>query len=74
VITKNRDPWLRIVGENVRRERKKAKLTQEKLAERAELSPRVLQKIEAGQITILITTVRRLKKSLGCGWDELLGS
>ncbi|MGB0745125.1 MAG: helix-turn-helix domain-containing protein, partial [Opitutales bacterium] len=33
---------------------------------------RTLQKIEAGEINILLTTARRLKRALGCDWDELL--
>ena len=66
------DPWLRAVGENLRRERKAASLTQEELAERAGLAPRVVQKIEAGRITILISTLRRLKIALGCSYEDLL--
>ena len=66
------DRWLRAVGDNVRRERKAAGLTQEKLAEAADLAPRVIQKIEAGQITILISTLRRLCKAIGCTYNNLL--
>jgi transcriptional regulator with XRE-family HTH domain len=66
------DKWLRAVGDNVRRERKTAGLTQEKLAELADLAPRVIQKIEAGQITILISTLRRLRKAIGCPYERLL--
>ena len=66
------DKWLRTVGDNVRRERKLAKLTQERLAELAELAPRVVQKIEAGQITILVSTLRRLRKAIGCTYENLL--
>ncbi len=62
-----------MVGDNIRRERKAVGLTQEKLAELADLAPRVVQKIEAGQITILISTLRRLRKALGCRYDALLG-
>ena len=43
-------------------------LTQERLAEPAELNPRTVQKIEAGDITILITTLIRLREALGCDW------
>ncbi len=66
------DKWLRAVGENIRHERKIAGLTQEKLAELADLAPRVVQKIEAGQITILISTLRRLRKAIGCRYERLL--
>lgn len=71
---KQPDKWLKTVGENIRRERKAAGLTQEKLAELADLAPRVIQKIEAGQITILITTLRRVRKAIGCDFNALLPS
>jgi transcriptional regulator with XRE-family HTH domain len=60
------------VGENVRRERKAAGFTQEKLAEKADLAPRVIQKIEAGDIAILISTLRRLRRAIGCRYDQLI--
>jgi transcriptional regulator with XRE-family HTH domain len=66
------DKWLRAIGDNLRRERKAAGLTQEKLAELANLAPRVVQKIEAGQITILISTLRRIRKAIGCSYEKLL--
>ena len=34
--------------------------------------PRALQKIEAGQTNILITTAMRLRAALGCDWGRLL--
>ena len=59
---------------NVRRERMARKITQEKLAEAVDLNIRTIQKIEAGHVNILLTTVHRLKKALGCQWDVLLGN
>ncbi len=50
-----------------------AALTQESLAELADLNPRTVQKIEAGDITILVTTLQRLRAVLGCEWKRLLG-
>jgi len=64
---------MKVVGGNVRRERLRKGLTQEKLAELANLNPRTIQKIEAGSLNILLTTSVRIKDSLGCRWDELLG-
>ncbi|MBC8394143.1 MAG: helix-turn-helix transcriptional regulator [Deltaproteobacteria bacterium] len=64
---------LQAFGGNVRRLRNAQGITQEKLAELADLNIRTVQKIEAGQTNILITTVARLQKSLGCEWDELMG-
>ena len=63
---------LNLVGDNIRRLRKRAGLTQEALAEIADLAPRTVQKIEAGDITILITTLRRLRRALGCTYESLL--
>lgn len=59
-------------GANVRRERVARKLSQEKLSEMAELHIRTLQKIEAGEINLLLPTVIRLHRALGCPWGALM--
>lgn len=59
-------------GANVRRERTQKELTQERLAELADLSLRNIQRIEAGEINVLMTTVVRIRKALGCSSDKLL--
>lgn len=59
-------------GANVRRERMARGLTQEKLAEMIGLNPRTVQKIEAGRLNILLTTVCRLQAALKCSWDVLM--
>lgn len=64
---------IRAFGANLRRERVTRQITQEKLAELADLNIRTLQKIEAGQTNILITTAARLQKAVGCAWDDLFG-
>ena len=64
---------LKEFGGNVRRVRVAANLTQEKLAEKCSLNPRTIQKVEAGHINILITTLARIQVALGCSWTELLG-
>jgi transcriptional regulator with XRE-family HTH domain len=68
------EDWVDIkkFGANVRRERGIRDLTQEQLAERADLHLRSLQKIEAGEINLLLTTVLRLKRALKCPWAKLL--
>ena len=48
------------------------KMTQDRLAELAYLNVRTIQKIEAGQTNILITTAKRIKKAIGCTWESLL--
>jgi transcriptional regulator with XRE-family HTH domain len=60
-------------GRILRRERIARKITQEKLAELADLNIKTLQKIEAGQTNILVETAIRLRKALGCPWDSLMG-
>ncbi len=60
------------IGANVRRERNGREITQEELAELADLHLRSLQKIEAGEINLLLTTVLRLKRALKCSWEKLL--
>jgi len=65
---------LQTFGGNLRRERMARGLTQERLAELADLNPRTVQKIEAGDITILVPTLLRLRAALGCDWKRLLGA
>jgi len=60
------------LGKNLKQVRISTGMTQESLAERASLGVRTLQKIEAGQINILVTTARRLKHALDCDWEDLL--
>ena len=60
------------IGANIRRERVRAALTQERLAERADLNIRTLQKIEAGELNILVTTLLRIQRALHWSCEELL--
>ena len=39
------------------------------LAELVEINSRTVQKIEAGRLNILITTLWRLQAALGCSWE-----
>lgn len=70
--TKSQKQVLATIGANIRRERIAFGITQEKLSEKADLNVRTLQKIEAGQLDILITTFVRLQNALACPWDKLL--
>jgi DNA-binding XRE family transcriptional regulator len=47
-------------------------ITQENLAELADLNIRTVQKIESGELNVLVTTAIRLQRSLGCKWNDLL--
>ena len=65
---------LKEFGANVRRARVAAEMTQERLAELAELNLRTVQKIEAGETNLLLTTVIRFQRALGVSWNRLLNS
>ncbi|HEY4256694.1 MAG TPA: helix-turn-helix transcriptional regulator [Candidatus Udaeobacter sp.] len=60
------------LGENVQAERKRAGITQEKLAEIIDLHPRIVQKIEAGEVNPKSTTLIRIQAALGCSWESLV--
>ena len=68
-LTDNQKIILSRMGANIRRERVAQNLTQEKLAELADLNLRTLQKIESGNLNILITTVEKIRvmRKLGSG-------
>jgi transcriptional regulator with XRE-family HTH domain len=72
-LDKRQAAKLKTFGDNVRRVRVSANITQEQLAELADLNIRTVQKIEAGHINILLTTVFRIKESIRCDWKQLLG-
>ena len=63
---------LKKFGANVRRERIARGITQEKLAELVDLNIRSVQKIEAGRINVLVTTVMRIQKAMDCPWGKLM--
>jgi len=61
-----------ILGKNIAKLRTAKQLTQEALAEKAEISHRYLQSIEAGVKQPGINVVARIRSGLGCSWEELL--
>lgn len=63
---------LKQFGGNLRRLRSERAMTQERLAELSELNIRTIQKIEAGQTNILITTASRIIKALGVDPSEVM--
>jgi hypothetical protein len=38
----------------------------------ADLNIRTLQKIEAGELNVLITTAARIQRGPGCSWEKLM--
>ena len=65
--------FLNCLASNAKKARAKAGLTQQAVADAADLDIRTVQKIEAGELNILVTTLERLRMALNCGCDELLG-
>lgn len=60
------------IGEQVKTAREKARLTQEQLAERIEVSPHYISDLERGVVGISLATLRRLCVTLGISADQIL--
>lgn len=65
-------PWLKQLGGNIRRERAAKGLSQQSLAEGANLDIRSVQRIEAGEINVLLVTMTRISQTLGCPLERLV--
>ena len=61
---------LEILGQNIRQERVKQKMTQEKLAEKAEISAVFLSQIENAQKIPSFKTVNKITSSLGITMEK----
>lgn len=66
------NPQTKKLGRNIARLRAVAKLTQEQLAERADISTRYVQDLEAGMYVPTIFLAASLRSALECEWDDLL--
>ncbi len=73
-LSSDQQSLLTALGACIRSERVALKMTQERLAELVGVNPRTVQKIEAGKLNILVTTLARIQAALDCDWDDLLGS
>jgi len=62
----------KIIGETIRKFRKRAGLTQEKLAEKAELHPVYVGEIERGEQTVSIYALMKMAKVLGVRVRDLV--
>lgn len=70
-MKKNKD--LVILGDNIRIERAKRKLTQEQLVERAEsINAQHLGKIEKGEVDIRVSTLFSILRALDCKLEDLI--
>ena len=63
---------LKILGEAIRQYRTKAGLSQERLAEKADLHPVYIGKIERGEQWISLHSLLRVSKAMGVKVSELL--
>ncbi|PTX98219.1 XRE family transcriptional regulator [Spartobacteria bacterium LR76] len=66
------DEFSQNFGKNVNRLRTENGLTQEQLAERADMSRRFLQEVEKGEKIPTVKIAARLRRALKCTWDDLL--
>lgn len=60
------------IGGQVKIAREEAKLTQEQLAERIDVSPQYISDLERGVVGISLATLRRLCVTLGISADQIL--
>jgi len=63
----------KIIGESIRKYRKRAGLTQEKLAEKAELHPVYVGEVERGEQTVSVFALMKMAKVLGVRVRDLVG-
>jgi len=71
-LSSSQKAQLKTFGANVRRERLAQCITQERFAELVDLNIRTVQKVEAGEVNILLTTTIRIQRALGCAWSKLM--
>ena len=67
-----RIPPRKTFGRNVNRLRMRRQLTQDDLAETAQIDRRYVQRIENGTANPGLDVICRVKKALRASWDELL--
>ena len=60
------------IGEQVKIAREQAKLTQEMLAEKIEVSPQYISDLERGVVGIALPTLKKLCCALGVASDQIL--
>jgi len=62
----------RVVGETIRSYRRKAGLTQEKLAEKADLHHNFIGEVERGNMEASLTSLLKISKALGVRVRDLV--
>lgn len=64
--------YQKAIGETIRKHRKAAQISQEKLAERADLHPVYLGQVERGEQTVSVYALIRVAKALGVRVRDLV--
>jgi transcriptional regulator with XRE-family HTH domain len=62
----------KLIGNSIRVYRKKAGITQEELAEKADLHPVYVSEVERGQETVSVHALVRIAKALGVRMRDLV--
>jgi transcriptional regulator with XRE-family HTH domain len=62
----------KIIGENIRKQRKAMKLTQERLAEKADLHPVYFGQLERGEESASVRALARIAKALKVPLKDLV--
>ncbi len=70
----NRQDIIKKFAENVRVERARKKISQEKLAEMANISPEYLSRIEAGKYSPSLVVITNLAKALDVSVETLINA
>jgi transcriptional regulator with XRE-family HTH domain len=65
-------PYRKIVGQKIRALRKQAGLTQEKLAEKSNLSYKYLGEVERGYVNVSLDSLMRIAKTLKVQLSDLV--
>ncbi|MGM9563462.1 MAG: helix-turn-helix domain-containing protein [Faecousia sp.] len=60
------------IGEQIKAARERAKMTQESLAERIEVSPQYVSDLERGVVGVSISTLKKICLALGVSSDQIL--
>lgn len=60
------------IGEHIKAVRERAKITQENLAERIDVSPQYVSDLERGVVGVSVATLKRLCVALGVPSDKIL--
>ncbi|CDE88282.1 TPA: XRE family transcriptional regulator [Candidatus Gastranaerophilales bacterium HUM_20] len=68
----DKEKTLKILAENIRVERARKKISQEFLAEQADITPQHLYRIENERVCPTILVVANIAKALGVTLDKLL--